>query len=283
MALNVLIVDDSDIIRAMIGRILRLASIPLGEVHEAGDGQQALDLLDREWIDLVLADINMPVMDGVEMIETMRSKPETSDVPVIVISTEGATQRVKDMMKSGVAAWVRKPFTPEEIRDTISRLTDSWSSDLPSSELVDPVVGKVFEMFVFSFPEPVAAEEVGDPGDDIYIAHLNFSGAANGSMSVAAPSDLCVEMASVLLGCESDDEMAWFRAQDALGEVLNIIAGHISTELEPDQPTDLKPPLVSAMERSDWDKMATDPATHVYSVEDRPVLLVVGLRQLRTA
>jgi len=120
MALNILIVDDSSVMRAIIIKTLRLSQLPLGEVHEATNGQEALKVLDGNWIDLALVDINMPVMTGEEMIDRLRQNPETADLPVIVVSTEGSETRRQVLMEKG-AGFVHKPFTPETLRDAIVR------------------------------------------------------------------------------------------------------------------------------------------------------------------
>ena len=120
MALNVLVVDDSKVMRAIIIKTLRLSQSELGEVYEAGDGQEALKVLDDHWIDLALVDINMPVMDGGEMIERLRQNPATADLPVIIVSTEGSETRKEVLLQKGVG-FVHKPFTPESLREAILR------------------------------------------------------------------------------------------------------------------------------------------------------------------
>lgn len=121
MALNVLVVDDSAVMRRMIIRTLELAGLPLGEVHEAGNGAEGLEQLDRHWIDLALVDLNMPVMNGEEMIERLRANPELADVPVVVVSTDGSETRLA-RIRPNVNGFVRKPFTPEQLGATIKEI-----------------------------------------------------------------------------------------------------------------------------------------------------------------
>jgi two-component system chemotaxis response regulator CheY len=132
MALNILVVDDSSVMRAIIIKTLRLSQLPLGEVLEAQNGQEASKVLDGKWIDLALVDINMPVMDGEEMIDRLRQNPETADLPVIIVSTEGSETRKEALMQKG-AGFVHKPFTPETLRDTILKtlggLNDAKAGD----------------------------------------------------------------------------------------------------------------------------------------------------------
>ena len=118
MAINVLIVDDSGVMRAMILKSMRMSGLPLGDVYQAGNGKEGLEALNNNWIDLVVVDINMPVMNGEEMIDNMKQNDEMKDIPIVVISTEGSEQRLERLKKKG-AAFIHKPFTPETIRDTI--------------------------------------------------------------------------------------------------------------------------------------------------------------------
>ncbi len=122
MALNVLVVDDSAVMRAMIIKTLRMASVPLGEIYQAANGQEGLDALENHWIDLGIVDINMPVMDGEEMIERMRASPDVADIPIVVISTEGSEARINRLVQNGVE-FIHKPFAPETVRDVVARIT----------------------------------------------------------------------------------------------------------------------------------------------------------------
>jgi len=122
MAYNILIVDDSDTVRAVISRTLEMAGVPINTLYEASNGQEALQLMRENWIDLVFSDINMPVMSGVEMIEQMQKDDLLETLPVVVVSTEGSKTRIEDLMKKGVRAYIRKPFTPEKVKEIIDEL-----------------------------------------------------------------------------------------------------------------------------------------------------------------
>ncbi|MBP3191928.1 response regulator [Natronogracilivirga saccharolytica] len=123
MSLNILVVDDSAVMRKMIIKTLNMSGIPLGNIMEASDGKEGLQKLEENWIDLLMIDINMPVMDGMEMLNHVRSNPRTKDTPVLIVSTESNEQRIANFYKLG-ASFVHKPFTPEELRQEISRMTD---------------------------------------------------------------------------------------------------------------------------------------------------------------
>jgi two-component system, chemotaxis family, chemotaxis protein CheY len=122
MNFNVLVVDDSQVMRAMVIRSLRLTGLPLGEVHQAGNGAEGLAMLDENWVDLAFVDVNMPVMDGQTMIERVRQQPATADLAVVVISTESSESRIEYLKGLG-AAFVHKPFTPETLRETVLQIT----------------------------------------------------------------------------------------------------------------------------------------------------------------
>jgi len=121
MGINLLIVDDSSVMRSMIVKALRMSGIDLGAIYQADNGKEGLERLDGHGIDLAIIDINMPVMNGEEMFDCMRNRPDTSQIPVIIISTEGCETRIEQLKKRG-ARFIHKPFTPERIRDVINEL-----------------------------------------------------------------------------------------------------------------------------------------------------------------
>jgi two-component system chemotaxis response regulator CheY len=122
MAYNILLVDDSVTVRAVIGKALQLAGVEIGEIHEAANGQQALEVLQDVWIDIVFADISMPVMDGVEMIERMSEDGLLESIPVVVVSSAGNEQRIARLKSRGIRAFIHKPFTPEQIRAVVDQV-----------------------------------------------------------------------------------------------------------------------------------------------------------------
>ncbi len=119
MSFNILVVDDSETARAVIIKTLALAEIPIHEVYQASHGREALDLLEEKWIDLVFADINMPVMSGTEMVEKMWEDGLLRAIPVIIVSSLGSEPLIEQCLAKGVRAYVRKPFTPEQIRSLL--------------------------------------------------------------------------------------------------------------------------------------------------------------------
>ena len=122
MPYNILIVDDSSTTRAMIKRTIKLAGVPVANFYEAGDGQAGLDMLSCLRVDIVLADLNMPNMGGVEMTRHMRQDQAMRQIPVVVVSAEPNGQRLEELKHDGIQGYVPKPFTPEAVRDAITHV-----------------------------------------------------------------------------------------------------------------------------------------------------------------
>ena len=122
MALDLLAVDDSPVTRKMVRRALGLCGLDVGEVHEAGDGVEALARLATHRVDLVLADINMPVMNGMELVRRMSADPALAAIPVVVVATPISEQKVEQLLDSGARAYLAKPFRPEALRDLVLQI-----------------------------------------------------------------------------------------------------------------------------------------------------------------
>ena len=122
MNCRVLIVDDSPILRTAIKKVVKLAGIDEDHIFEASNGQEALDVLETVWVDLVLLDLNMPVMDGVQFAEERLKIDSIKDIPIVVVSTEGNKDRLDRMKELGVLDTLHKPFEPEDLRQLISNV-----------------------------------------------------------------------------------------------------------------------------------------------------------------
>jgi two-component system chemotaxis response regulator CheY len=116
---DVLIVDDSTAIRKILHRVLNQTEIPLGSVHEAGDGLEALAVLREKPVRLIFSDINMPNMDGLQFLAQLRANDNWKQIPVVMITTEGSQARVMEAIDLGASGYVRKPFTPDQIKDKL--------------------------------------------------------------------------------------------------------------------------------------------------------------------
>jgi two-component system, chemotaxis family, chemotaxis protein CheY len=123
VSLRILVVDDSPVMRKMVIRTLNMSGLPIEAVHEACQGREALDLLAKEdGINLGLFDVNMPVLNGEELVMLVRAEPKTAGLPVVMVSTEGSAERIERLKRLG-AAFIRKPFGPEALLDAIISAT----------------------------------------------------------------------------------------------------------------------------------------------------------------
>jgi two-component system chemotaxis response regulator CheY len=122
MSYNILLVDDSKSMRSVIRKTLRISGFRVGEIFEASNGQEALDMLEGRWIDLILSDVHMPVMDGYGFIRSLREKDICGDTPVVFVTTEANEERLDELMSLGASGYIRKPFRPEEINSLLSKV-----------------------------------------------------------------------------------------------------------------------------------------------------------------
>ncbi len=125
MAFNVLIVDDSQIMRKVIQKTVAISGFEVGDCWEAGNGQEALEIARGKWIDLILADLNMPVMNGLEMIRELKRDDLLARIPVVLITTEGSEKRLEEIFALGVRGYIQKPFYPETIRDVLEKIMEA--------------------------------------------------------------------------------------------------------------------------------------------------------------
>ena len=116
---TVLIVDDSSVMRKIVERALRQAGLNLTRVVEAASGREGLEALERERVDLIVSDINMPNMDGLEFLRQIQSRELAPGVPVVMITTESGEEHVREALAAGAQGYIRKPFTPDQVRERV--------------------------------------------------------------------------------------------------------------------------------------------------------------------
>jgi two-component system chemotaxis response regulator CheY len=119
MSIRALIVDDSSVMRKIVERCLRQAGMDLGQVHEASNGAEALALVTENTFDLILSDINMPVMDGLEFIRHLKEIESAKAIPIVMITTEGGEKSVLEALSLGAKGYIRKPFTPDQVKEHV--------------------------------------------------------------------------------------------------------------------------------------------------------------------
>ena len=124
MEADILVVDDSAAIRKILQRVLRQTGMAIRTIYEAGDGKEALERLKTHGVGLVLSDINMPIMDGLQLLASMRASSQWRDIPVVMITTEGGEAKVGEAVRLGAAAYVRKPFTVDQIKEKLAGILE---------------------------------------------------------------------------------------------------------------------------------------------------------------
>ena len=117
--IRALIVDDSSVMRKIVERSLRQAGLDLSSVSQAGNGAEALGILDTNPVDLILSDINMPIMDGLEFVRQLQTVEKLRGIPVVMITTEGSETNVVQALSFGAKGYIRKPFTPEQVKEHV--------------------------------------------------------------------------------------------------------------------------------------------------------------------
>lgn len=116
MSYRILVVDDSPVARKVVRRALGMTGLPIGEITEAGSGLEALAVLGGRWVDLVVCDVHMPEMNGQELVETMRTRDDLRDIPVIIVSSDTTDARRDALLLAGARDYLHKPLTPERLR-----------------------------------------------------------------------------------------------------------------------------------------------------------------------
>ena len=121
MSHSVLVVDDSILMRTALKRTIEMSDLDMSDFYEAANGQEALDLLSSNTVDLIFTDLNMPVMDGIELTHRLKASKEYAGIPIIVISTESSKTQIDNLKAEGIDDFLHKPFTPEQFKAVIKR------------------------------------------------------------------------------------------------------------------------------------------------------------------
>jgi two-component system chemotaxis response regulator CheY len=116
MSFNVLIVDDSKSMRGVIKKIISISGVKMNQCFEAGNGKEALNVLADDWVDVIMSDINMPEMNGFELLEELQKDDLLKNIPVVVITTESSEERMQYALNLGAKGFIKKPFLPEDIK-----------------------------------------------------------------------------------------------------------------------------------------------------------------------
>ncbi len=129
MSVNILIVDDSLPMRSVIKKTIKASGYAAANFVEAADGEEAIKALGNDWLDIVITDYNMPNMNGLELIKEMQKNDAFKSVPVVVVTTEGSQSKVEEFISSGASGYIKKPFTPEAIREKLTEILGEMEYD----------------------------------------------------------------------------------------------------------------------------------------------------------
>ncbi|OQA01256.1 MAG: hypothetical protein BWY69_01431 [Planctomycetes bacterium ADurb.Bin401] len=218
MSWNILIVDDSSLTRKIVKRVIEMTEMDVGKFMDAENGQQALEILKHSNVDLVLSDLNMPQMSGVEMVHQMKAGSDTKSIPVVIISTESKTSRIRELLAEGVKDYLHKPFTPEEFKDLIQ--TVCCGAQPETGNLSVDALTRALETMAFLTVMPVDDSMVV-PQKTI-LAEIDFSGDRHGTIQIAAGQDFCKLLAENIAALDTPDNVS---ACDALKELSNVTCG----------------------------------------------------------
>ena len=122
MSFNVLIVDDSGAMRAVIKKIVTISGFQMDQCLQAGNGREAMEVLSNNWVDVIISDINMPEVNGLELLDQLKKNETLKEIPVIMITTEGSSERIQEAFNRGAKGFIKKPFLPEDIRKVLHQV-----------------------------------------------------------------------------------------------------------------------------------------------------------------
>jgi two-component system chemotaxis response regulator CheY len=221
----ILIVDDSATTRHMIKRVIGIAGLVVHQIEEAADGEAALAIMNSTPVDLVMADLNMPVMDGFEMIRRMHASESLRHIPVVVISAQPDTEQIAQLTKDGVRGYLPKPFTPEGVRNLVEPLLSSEEprhcadhSNLSFNLNLAEALAEALETMAFISPE---MQQGAATPRDARVVKVAFHGAGGtGCLILSAPRQFAALVAANCNAEPSDTE-----ADDALKELANVTCG----------------------------------------------------------
>ena len=138
MSYNILVVDDSAIIRSVLKKTIAMSGLDVGEVFEGFNGLEALEVLSKEWIDIVFADLNMPEMSGMELVAKMSEDNLLVSIPVVIVSSERNESKIEELKQRGIRAFIKKPFRPENFRDVVTDVMSAMGEEPIEPKGEDP-------------------------------------------------------------------------------------------------------------------------------------------------
>jgi two-component system, chemotaxis family, chemotaxis protein CheY len=269
MAWNILIVDDSSLTRKIVRRVIEMTQLDVDQFLDAENGAEALKILEQSSVDLVLSDLNMPEMSGVEMVHRMKSAQATKSIPVVIISTESKTVRIRELLAEGVKDYLHKPFTPEKFKDLIQALCKA--PEHKTDKLSTEALRKALETMAFLTVVPVDDDMVVP--QKTVMAEIGFSGRYNGAIQILASLDFCRILAENIGAIENADDRI---ACDALKELSNVTCGLFLPKVVTSTADTFDvtvPTIKSCDDSSQWSEFVADKDSCVLNVEGHAVAM----------
>lgn len=277
-SINVLVVDDSQTVREVIVKTLNVAGLELREVFQAENGKQALETMEDKWVDLVISDINMPVMNGIELVERMQEHDIIKTIPVVIVTTEGSQKRITHLAEKGVKAYLRKPFSPEQIREIVDGILEGKNAGAQHCAELGEVFPEVAEKMAFMFAENVEDDEFPDEVGDPVEARISFVGPSKGVITMAVSKSMCPVLAANTLGIDAADEGAAEKGLDSLKELLNVVCGNVLTRIAGDEPVfELSIPELHDIDGMEWQNLRKRSGALTFMLDDYPVILQISM------
>ena len=242
--MRILIVDDSVPTRRFIRRVAELTGLSFTHFEEAGHGVEALERLAANDFDLVLIDINMPVMNGEQFLAAMRAQPGYEQIPVVAISTDATVDRIARMRALGANGYITKPFTPEALRDQLARVLNRGEGPTPDSlpeskgsveDLLRSSAGQVLVTMFFSSVEQTAPAASLDGG---LSASISFSGSIAGRFAIALSPEAAMNVSNNFLGLMGE-AIGRTEQEQVVRELANMVCGRFLSRFEPNGRFDL--------------------------------------------
>jgi two-component system chemotaxis response regulator CheY len=224
MELKVMVVEDSSTMRKMLRKIILMSGVPVKEFYEAGNGEDGLKLIHQKRPDLVMVDLNMPGINGLEMIRQLRASPEFANLPIIVISTDSSQARMRQIRGQGIH-FIHKPFKSAQIQE-IMQAYEKFSSPRITEQLLDQVAHIIFKRLAFLTLQPQEPDGQVLPGSRIR-AMMRFVGPFRGTLIMDASEKLLPILHNNMLGLDRDYPNTEQERLDALGEMANVLCGNL--------------------------------------------------------
>jgi CheY-like chemotaxis protein len=224
MGMKVMTVDDSAAIRKVIKHCLEILDRAPEEFYQAANGEEGLAQLEKNPVDLVFLDLNMPGMNGFEFIKRIQDHPRRGKFDIVVVSSETSQTRIAELERQNLY-FIHKPFTPEDMEVVLKKMEASQPKSPVADEAIQKVMREVFNIMTFTAME-IPAQETSEVSE-IMQAQMDFTGPICGRMTLRLPVAILPDLTRNMLGEDEASQVEEQDQKDVLGELLNVICGNL--------------------------------------------------------